>query len=479
MIIEQERGGGSGGDDGTSVPVTRIFHTIKNSSRPPASRQLFVSDASDSSGDRPVSSDPTGRKKSHRQEHRTLVETPQGKKVLSSDACLHLEKLKRKRQVLDTVTEEVNADLMAEVEALDKRRQLLELKVQQKEEIMRLQERLGVSEHQGVSAPEYQTVSRGRTSTRDPTWRASADSAHSGRSKSAASFTSKQYRKKHSSVAEHGAETCWSEGGSKVVIPELSKIQDDLAVCKDYVRNQNGGFETLNDSPLTEDIENAPVDRHLKFPPMDHFDGTTDPADFLNTFDGRMSLHGHTDPTRCRFFCTCLKGNALSWFQNLPPRSITSWAMLKVNFRTRFSSNKRGGKITASLMTVRQRSSESLRDFLARFRTEMADIPNLIDELAVNYLAAGVDKRRHGPLLEEFFEKNPRTLQAAMQIFERRLTLQEAVGSIQAISPPARRSDRSSGRYQERLSPRNSWWESRRADNRALGRDDKTESGQA
>ena len=341
MTIGAEEGDDNGGGDGTSVPVTRIFHTIKNSSRrPPISRQLFTSEASDSSGDRPVSSDPTGRKKHRRKEHRTLVETPQGKRVLSSDARLHLERLKRQRQPLGTVEEEVNAELQAEVEALDKQRQLLELKVQQKEEIIRLQERLGVSEHQGVSAPEYRTVSRGWTSVRDPTWRPSADSACSARSESATSVASRQHRKKQSSMAEYGAETCWSEGGSKVVIPELSRIQDDLAVCKDYVRNQAGGFDTLNDSPLTEDIENAPVDRHLKFPPMDHFDGTTDPADFLNTFDGRMSLQGHTDSTRCHFFCTCLKGNALSWFQNLPPRSINSWAMLKVKFRTRFPSNK-------------------------------------------------------------------------------------------------------------------------------------------
>ena len=83
-------------------------------------------------------------------------------------------------------------------------------------------------------------------------------------------------------------------------------------------------------------------------------------------------------------------------------------------------------------MTVPQKESESLREFLARFCAEVAEIPNLIDELAINYLAAGVDKKRHGLLLEEFFDKNPRTLQAAMQIFEHRLTLQEAVGSIQS-----------------------------------------------
>ena len=81
--------------------------------------------------------------------------------------------------------------------------------------------------------------------------------------------------------------------------------------------------------------------------------------------------------------------------------------MLKNKIRTRFSSNKKGGKITASLMTVRQRSSKSLKDFLTRFRKEVAEISSLIDELAINYLAAGVDKSRQGTILEEFFEKNP------------------------------------------------------------------------
>lgn len=58
----------------------------------------------------------------------------------------------------------------------------------------------------------------------------------------------------------------------------------------------------------------------------------------------------------------------------------------------------------------------------------MVEIPNLIDELAINYLAASVDKSRHELILKEFFEKNPRTLQAALQIFEQRITLQEACG---------------------------------------------------
>lgn len=80
--------------------------------------------------------------------------------------------------------------------------------------------------------------------------------------------------------------------------------------------------------------------------------------------------------------------------------------------------HRKGERLRSSSMMIRQRSMESLRDFLARFRAEVAAIPNLKDELEINYLAAGVDKSRHAPLLEVFFKKNHKTLQAAMTIFE-------------------------------------------------------------
>lgn len=83
-------------------------------------------------------------------------------------------------------------------------------------------------------------------------------------------------------------------------------------------------------------------------------------------------------------------------------------------------------------MTVRQCSNESLKDFLKRFRNAIAEIPDLVEQLIINYLAAGIDSNRHSTLVEELFEKNPRSLQAAFQIIEHRMTLQEAVGSIRS-----------------------------------------------
>lgn len=77
----------------------------------------------------------------------------------------------------------------------------------------------------------------------------------------------------------------------------------------------------------------------------------------------------------------------------------------------------------------------------------MVEIRNLIEELAINNLAAGVDKSRHDLLLEKFLEKNPISLQATMEIFERRLTLQEVVGSIQSFGSPRPRKYRSFDRF--------------------------------
>ena len=135
-------------------------------------------------------------------------------------------------------------------------------------------------------------------------------------------------------------------------------IEEGLLKLRSFVRSgevvsQNGGSQEISedavwrlpgDSPLSEDIEIAKIDRHLKIPSIEQFDGTTDPLDFINMFDARMSFFGHAEIARCCFYCTCLKSTALEWFNNLPPRSIELWQALKTKFRTRFSGNGKRGR---------------------------------------------------------------------------------------------------------------------------------------
>nr|XP_017245509.1 PREDICTED: uncharacterized protein LOC108217176 [Daucus carota subsp. sativus] len=399
----------------------------------------------------PAHSEPVGTYR--KRAAKMMVTTPQGKRVLTSDARLHLEKIKAQKKAQQQL---IPLTIEEEVRSLDNRRRLLEAKLRQKQEIDRLEAALGIRKEIEPSA-EYQTEDH------DPSWRPSANSKQSYREDSEGSYSSRRHKRRstHENREDEDSETSDAKSQKS---SDMDRFREEFALMKEQLKSQPRGFDFPSGNPLSIDIENAKIDRNIKIPSVELFDGSTDPSDFLNMFDGRMSFCGHSEVARCRFFGTCLKGTALTWYNNLPPRSIDSWITMKNKFRARFSINKRGGKITASLMTVRQRSSEPIRDFLDRFRTEMANIPNLVEELAVNYLAAGIDKTRHGQLLEEFFEKSPRTIEAAMDIFERRLTLQEAVGSIQITSPRSKRWDKNS-------SPKGQW-------SRGLGQEKgKTEAG--
>ncbi|KAL8119007.1 hypothetical protein AgCh_016487 [Apium graveolens] len=185
--------------------------------------------------------------------------------------------------------------------------------------------------------------------------------------------------------------------------------EDDMFLIKDFIKTHSGEVATTTGNPLTRRIEKAKINRDLKVPSIEQFDG-----------------------------------------------SIDSWSELKNKFKSRFSTNKKGRRMTASWVNIRQRSNESLREYLNRFRAETIQIPDLIENLAMTYLVAGADRNRHNFLLEEFFKKAPTTLQEGIDLFEHKLTLQEAVGSIQSSRSPRARTSRASDR--------SSQWEYRRVD---------------
>lgn len=211
-----------------------------------------------------------------------------------------------------------------------------------------------------------------------------------------------------------------------------------MAQLWDYVQTQSV-FKVSLESPLIRTVERAKIDKTLKTPSLD---GSSNLLGFLNTFNGQKAFYGHSEVDRCQFVSSCLQGIALRWYNNLLPRSLDFWSILRNKFQAHFSSNYKGKKITASLMTIRQHSNESLRNFLTRFREVIAEISDLFEQLTVNYLAARIDKNCHATLLEEFFEKNPRTLHVAFQIIEHLMTLEEAMGSIQSPKGSMQRYER-------------------------------------
>ena len=91
----------------------------------------------------------------------------------------------------------------------------------------------------------------------------------------------------------------------------------------------------------------------MKIPSLESYDGTADPYDHTNSYQIVMDYYDHTDTGMCKIFVTTLKGIAKQWIVSLPPNSIGSWKEFCQKFHDRFGSNRRRGKLTASLMQIK------------------------------------------------------------------------------------------------------------------------------
>ncbi|XP_058760264.1 uncharacterized protein LOC131633581 [Vicia villosa] len=64
----------------------------------------------------------------------------------------------------------------------------------------------------------------------------------------------------------------------------------------------------------------------------------------------------------------------MTWYRNLPPNSIKSWAELKEPFLSHFTASRRQPKSEANLEAVVQGTNEPLRDYLDRFNKEAVQV---------------------------------------------------------------------------------------------------------
>ncbi|KAL4276249.1 hypothetical protein AHAS_Ahas20G0188300 [Arachis hypogaea] len=103
---------------------------------------------------------------------------------------------------------------------------------------------------------------------------------------------------------------------------------------------------------------------------------TTDPSHHLkiSNFRSRMYLTEAFDAICCKAFPTTLTKTAIKWFDSLPLRSITSFDDLAKKFLARFSIQKDKTKHTPSLLGMKQRDREYLREYMERFNKACLEI---------------------------------------------------------------------------------------------------------
>nr|AJE29373.1 putative gag protein [Coffea canephora] len=182
---------------------------------------------------------------------------------------------------------------------------------------------------------------------------------------------------------------------------EPHQVQDELDLLLDSEADRYIA------SPFVPDIENYPLPAKFKIPTMKSYDATTDPEDHLFTFLTQMRLQTAADAVRCKTFPMFLEGKARQWFQGLPPRSVRSFSQLARLFSAQFISSRAFSKSTAHLMTVQQRSEESLREYMVRFNNESLQIRDRDDKVV---MAAFINGLRKQKLYTEFVEKPPKSV---------------------------------------------------------------------
>ncbi|PWA61286.1 gag protein [Artemisia annua] len=162
-------------------------------------------------------------------------------------------------------------------------------------------------------------------------------------------------------------------------------------------------------SPFTARIRDYDMPDGLKVPTnLKTYDGTTDPDDHLTIFMGTMDVHKLPEPAWCRFFHITLCGAARFWYDNLSSGSINSFHELRDKFRTNFLQQRRFQKTQAEILGIRQRTDESLRDYLGRFGKETLHMTDRSDAMMTGAFISGL---RPGRFFKDLIARPPKSME--------------------------------------------------------------------
>jgi len=130
--------------------------------------------------------------------------------------------------------------------------------------------------------------------------------------------------------------------------------------------------------PFSTEIQAVEIPRHFWEPTIDSYDGTSDPKSHVSTFQTQMFISRVDDALSCKIFAGTLKGVAHKWIIGLPVRSVTNFEDLATRFVAQFAENTEKPFLLEDLFDIRQRPTESLKSYLARFNsaTLMVTKPN-------------------------------------------------------------------------------------------------------
>nr|AAV59295.1 putative polyprotein [Oryza sativa Japonica Group] len=169
--------------------------------------------------------------------------------------------------------------------------------------------------------------------------------------------------------------------------------------------------------------------RNVRWPPRfwptiaEKYDGSVNPAEFLQVYTTGIEAAGGDDRVMANFFPMALKGQARGWLMNLPPASVHSWEDLCQQFTMNFQGIYPRPGEEADLHAVQRRDDESLRSYIQRFCQVRNTIPCIPAHAVIYAFRGGV---RHNCMLEKIASKEPQTTAELFQLADRVARKEEA-----------------------------------------------------
>ncbi|XP_020215367.1 uncharacterized protein LOC109799226 [Cajanus cajan] len=156
--------------------------------------------------------------------------------------------------------------------------------------------------------------------------------------------------------------------------------------------------------PFVDGIMEVPLPPAWKSLNIERYDGTTDPDEHIDAYVTQVNLYTNEDAIMCRVFPTSLKGAALSWYTQLPPRSVNNFDTLVRLFSAQYATSRPHHITSAALSNLRQRDDESLRCFMERFANVSIKIRHLNPEVALHSMLMAL---KPGPFVDSLCRHQP------------------------------------------------------------------------
>ncbi|XP_070038283.1 uncharacterized protein [Nicotiana tomentosiformis] len=151
------------------------------------------------------------------------------------------------------------------------------------------------------------------------------------------------------------------------------------------------------EQPYSDEVAPHAIPKSFKMPPyLKIYDGTTDPEDhvthYVTALKGNDLAKEQVSSILLKKFGETLTRGAVTWYSQLPARSIETFEEMADKFVIAYAGAKKAEARVNDIFAIKQSPGEGLRDFLARFNRVRMTLPNVSEGIAVAAFQNGLNR---------------------------------------------------------------------------------------